>query len=530
MEMRKFSALACSLLALAVTGPFSASAADLPAIPEKAGAETFKQAPAPWRDHLLQVRAAERIADPLQRCLAFPDLPGNQWPAGHAAAHCRHHHAIKRPTLAEIGGRVERGELAQLEAMMDASLQRHFSESDFGEDIHDTFEYLLRSSDAETDQVTAAWLHKAPDSAYANLARAAFYHGSAWKARGGKYVAQTADENLRRMSGFVDQAIPYYEKAIALNPRLIPAYTALVNLGMLDSRRTLRDKAMDMAAKLDPACIELARDRMRVLEPRWGGSYEQMLAHANHLSTYLERRPQLAIHVGAPYADRGDRLIAEDQYTRQTAEILEIAIKAGSDEDALRDAADVAMNLKDGDPDRWKGLAYLLQEERFRETNAWGKRAIAWELVQPEPEWSLRYSQRAVELDADKGFGHYLLAAGYYNAKQYEKADRHYRIALEDETQRRASLRELSTMWLFDSGLEGKAAADKARPFIDRFNKEYPDDGAGWIMQLNLHIATQDPIDDQLLQTILKTADRKNPWQASAVKKIEEMRRRMGAK
>ena len=83
--------------------------------------------------------------------------------------------------------------------------------------------------------MTAEWLKKAPGSAYANLARGAFYHGSAWKARGGKFSSETADENLRRMTGFVEQAIPYYENAISINPRLIPAYTALINLGMLDS-------------------------------------------------------------------------------------------------------------------------------------------------------------------------------------------------------------------------------------------------------------------------------------------------------
>ena len=505
-------------------------ATDLPAIPDKPAAEIFKNVPAPWRDYLIKARAAERITDPLQHCLAFPDLPGNHWPAGHATAHCRHHYAIKRPTLAEIGELVSRGEIARLEKIFDESLQRHFSEGDFGDDIHDTFNYLLTRGGEDIDQLTANWLEQAPGSAYANLARGAYFNGAAWKARGAEFSSETPDDNLRRMSELVERAIPYFEKAISINPKLMPAYTGMIDMGKLDSRPRLVREAIRQAEKLDPACPELARMRMHALQPRWGGSYEEMLAYSNQLATYLDRRPQLAIYTGKPYADRGDRLIADDQYTRQTAEILEIAIKAGSDEDALRDAANVAMNLKDGDPDRWKGLAYLLQEERFGETNAWGKRMIAWELVQREPEWSLRYSQRAVELDADKGFGHYLLAAGYYNTKQYEQADKQYRIALEDETQRRASLRELSTMWLFDSGLKGKAAADKARPFIDRLNKEYPDDGAGWIMRLNLHIATQDPIDDELLKTILKTADRKNPWQASAVKKIEEMRRSTGTK
>ena len=479
---------------------------------------------------MLKAREAERIADPLQRCLAFPDVPGNRWPANHAAAHCRHHHAIKRSTLAEIGELVNRGEIAQLERLFDESLRRHFSEVDFGDDIHDTFNYLLTRGGEDIDQLTASWLKQAPGSAYANLARGAYFNGAAWKARGGKFSSETPDRNLRLMSELVEQAIPYFDKAISINPKLMPAYTGMIDMGMLDSRPDLEARGMRGAEKIDAACPELANVHMRAISPRWGGSYEEMLAYANQLSTYLDRRPQLAVHVGAPYADRGDRLIAADQYTRQAAEMLEVAIKAGSDEDALRDAANVAINSKEGDPDRWKGLAYLLQEERFRETNAWGKRMIAWELVQPEPEWSLRFSQRAVDLDADNGLGHYLLAAGYYNTKQYEQADRHYRIALEDRSQRPAALRELSTMWLFDSGLKGKAAADKARPFIDRLNKEYPDDGAGWIMQLNLRIATHDPIDDELLKTVLKTADRENPWQANAVKKIEEMRRRMGAK
>lgn len=518
------------MLLVCLTALPSSRAAELPAIPERADADAFKQSPAPWRDYFIRARHAQRISDPLQRCLAFPDLPGNKWPLGHAAAHCRHHYAVKRPTLAEIEGMIERGELDQLEARMEASLARHYSDTDFGEDIHDTFDYLLNNGSADTDRVTAAWLRTAPDSAYAHLARGAFYRGSAWAARGGKYAAETPDDNMRRMRAFVDLAIPQFEKAASINPRLIPAFTGLVDVGMLSSRAKVERSGTEHAGQLDPACLELANARMRALTPRWGGSYEQMLAYANSLSAYLGRRPQLAIHVSAPFADRGDRLIAAKQYTRATEEILEIAVFAGSDEDALRDAANVVLNREDGESDLWKGVAYLLQGSRFRETDAWSQRWIASVLVKPEPEWSLMYSQPAVEAEDENTYGQYLLAAGYYNTKQYELADKHYRIALEDEAQRRTSLLELSTMWLVDSGLKGKAAAARAKPYIERLNEEYPDDGAGWIMQFNLRIADQKPIDDELLKTILKVADRKEPWQANAVKKIEEMRRGLGFK
>ena len=40
-----------------------------------------------------------------------------------------------------------------------------------------------------------------------------------------------------------------------------------------------------------------------------------MLAYANRLSLHLDRRPQLAINVSAPYADRGDRMVADAERT-----------------------------------------------------------------------------------------------------------------------------------------------------------------------------------------------------------------------
>ena len=55
-----------------------------PAIPAKANEALLDGVSEPWRAYLVKAREAERIEDPLQRCLAFPDLPDNSWPAGHA--------------------------------------------------------------------------------------------------------------------------------------------------------------------------------------------------------------------------------------------------------------------------------------------------------------------------------------------------------------------------------------------------------------------------------------------------------------
>lgn len=490
-------------------------------IPDKPLAQQFEDVPSRWRDYLIEARAAERIEDPLQRCLAYPDWPGHQWPAGHAEAHCRFH-AISVMDLAEIESYVRRGDARALHARMRAYLDKHFSGTDFGEDIHLVFGRFGSASE-EADRVSAAWLALDPGSAYANLARGEYLRAMAWKARGAEWASETARENMRLMSQHAEEAIPFLRKALRIEPRLMPAHAGLLDIGMLDSRPALEREAVQLANRQDPACLYMARQRMQAAQPRWGGDYQDMLAIAAELSRHLDKRPLLAIHVAAPYGDRGDRMVAEEVYTREAAAILDVAVRSGSNESHLRDAAAVARNLPDneGGPEPWKSLSLLLQESRFNTVSAWADRQIAWYLVRHEPEWSLRHALRAYGSEPDVGFGHYLLGAAYHNTRQFAAAEHHYLAAANDERQRRSSLRELSSMWLFNAGLEPKQAAVKARPFIDRLLAAYPDDGRGWLLRINEESVTNESVDVERLRAFLKVADRSDPWQAGAAAQIE---------
>ncbi|MFT3898110.1 MAG: hypothetical protein QM719_10530 [Thermomonas sp.] len=522
--MRESMGLACLLLAASTV----AFAAEPPAIPEKVDPKRYEEVPEPWRDYLLQARAAERIGDPLQRCLAFPDLPGNHWPAGHAAAHCRYHFAHKAPSLAEIAAMLDGGKVAELEALVDASQQRHFSDRDFGEDIHQIFDRALFDASPESDRVTAKWLELAPGSAYANLARGQFLVSSAWDARGGKYASETPRASLQRMSELAGEAIPYLEKSLQIDPRLMPAYTVLINLGMMDSREDVEENAFERAKKIDPACVELARMRMNALEPRWGGSYEQMLSYANELKQYVPGRPQLAMYIEKPFSDRGDVLVDDDEYTKATLDVLQAAVAIGGDEDAFRDAADVAFHATDVEKDRWKGVSYLLQETRFRDTNAWGNRSIGWALVLTEPEWSLRYSLRSIELDPGNAKAHSIAGAGYSNMHLLPEAEQQYGIAMEDPNQRHYSLREVAQMWFFGDRPDHARMA-KAKPYIDRLLREYPDDGRGWILDLRRRMFINEPLDVAMIEATLKKVDRSDEWQADQADFLEGAIRKMQA-
>ena len=418
---------------------------EMPPPPAKVNAAAYQKYEAPWRAHLLKVREAMRIEDPLQRCLAWPDLPDTHWPEGHAAAHCRNHHdpLMASLDLGWLEARVNAGDLAGLNAALDAQLARHFQpEPQFHEAIHYIFDTIR--ADERSNELRTRWLRLAPEDAYALLARASYYRRMAWKARGGGFAGETPSAQMARMSALVERAMPLYRKAIALNPRLMPAYEGMLNLAKADSLDAVGEEAFAGANAIDPACPTIAKEHMNALLPRWGGSYEQMEAYAATLRPLLAKRPLLALHVAAAYADMGNVLMRGKtaDADRAALEADEKAIDASSEEDVLQEAASIALNPRIDMPgDKGKSQAYLLQVERFRPTPAWSRYWLAYVFVQDEPAIALRYADALVAADPANSGYRYMLAGSLYNTRQPEAADYHYRILMEDAEYRLTSLR-----------------------------------------------------------------------------------------
>jgi tetratricopeptide (TPR) repeat protein len=513
-------------------GPASADAlvgSAIPSIPDRPEQEVLVGVSEEWRPYLVQARMAERIADPLQRCLAFPDIPGNDWPKGHAAAHCRHHFAIRRPTIDDIAGQVERGEVGKLDALFDESLERHFSEEHFSDDIHDTFNYLL-SSDVYAERVgplTEAWLRQAPESAYANLARASYLRGAAGRARGGKYAFETPPENMRRMSELVEESLPYFERAVAINPRLVAAYTGMMDVARMDSRAGLEARARRAAEALDPACPELANQTMVSLQPRWGGSAEQMQQYADVLAGYVARRPHLAIHLAQPLADRGDRMMELQPVPREAFEILRAASALGSDEGVMRQTAAAAHEVLQGRDVDATRLVYLLQEARFRDVDAWASTTIGRMLSSAEPQWSLKYSMRALELEPDRARARVAAGMAYRSMALHDEAQRQFEMAMHDTAVRQESLRRLVELSLFrdsrgDAGLARKNAA-RAKPYLDMLRTEYPSDGRVAIFSFYQDVINNVVVDEADIRATLSKLDSDDPWQVQHGKRLEAM-------
>jgi hypothetical protein len=506
----------------------------LPPIPAEAPAKVLPSAPEEWRDYFARAREADRIADPLKRCLAYPDFPGNHWPAGHAAAHCRFRAEVDVPVLGldAVAAYLDRGDLKGLHATLDGYLAKHYEPGHVDERLYTFFAQF--NAQPRSDELSKRWLQQAPNDAYAMLARADYLLEDAWHVRGDKFVAETSSEQLENMRALLDRAEPLFHTAIAANRRLLPAYVNLLSLAMLEGNGQLGDQVQASADDQDPADMALVHQRLRMLTPRWGGSYERMALYISQLTPQLGRQPAIAMYFAQPYLDKvsllpGDRAYGSDAYGSVAADLLNQAVDAGSLNEALHDAADVAFNRKDAPPDNWRGLALLLQLSRFRfgENDAWSAEMIGWRLLREEPEWALNYLVPASKAGDHQPYMEYLLGAAYYNAHQFQAADAHYHNAVQDPNQRQASLEELSDMWLNSAGLSHERAAVKAKPLVDQLLAYYPRDGRGWVYRFQYQVWMGESIQVKDMKTFLALADRTDPVQKRAAESFDEVLKRI---
>lgn len=239
-------------------------------------------------EFLSKAEAADKIKDKLQRCLAFPDVPGNRWPKGLAAAHCELEYG-PRITRDRVAAMLGQGQLAELDALFAADLDKHFSQAAFSEALHGDFDAFDASDEA--DRQTQDWLAKAPNSAYALTARAAHLREKAQQSRGEGWASETSEAGMQGMYRNAELAIDHYQRALKIEPRMLPAYVGLIAMGDMSGRDDLVQWAVKEGNKIDPACTRMRGFQMTSLSPRWGGSEQQMQALSAEVAPDLARRP-----------------------------------------------------------------------------------------------------------------------------------------------------------------------------------------------------------------------------------------------
>lgn len=336
--------------------------------------------------YLLKAMQADSIRDPVKRCIAYPNMPGISWSKEVVAARCRREWESEY-TLMRINDVLdEPGGAQKLDRYLSGLLHEHYNDPTKRERIFIVFGIFRGSSVAA--ETAAAWLAAAPDSAYAQLAAGVQKDWAAGEMRGSDSYSATPKHRLEKMSRLVEEASSYFDRALVLEPTLSPACTGLLGGAIIASGNSA--VIAERCVKMDPYSYHVVNKWRQSVEPRWGGSEEEMQSVVDHIDRHSNKNPALqtikAIIAGyryevAPYESLGD-------FLEPLLAVAKIAPSSG-----VFEKLSMAYAYK-GEPKL--SLAAQTQAVRFEPSSSRMRRSRMFSTFMITPAWSLLDAEELV--------------------------------------------------------------------------------------------------------------------------------------
>jgi tetratricopeptide (TPR) repeat protein len=449
---------------------------------------------------------AEAVEDALRRCLAVPDPQGYKWPTDLLRALCQDNRSpvanaqVVRPLI-------DRADWSALHAHYDGYLDRHHRKIDPELLLHRAFPKASWKSHEEEDDYTSRWLKAAPEDPYAILLRARFLIDKAWSERGQEFASKVPIERMRRAVALAKEASVLAKRAVALEPRLVPAYELLIRAGALTGDRGQSAAALRDALHQSPHSYYARAIALDFLQPKWGGSLEQMDHLVEEAQKHLHANPRLillrverASLDGDAFSARGQHGPALDAYKRALAlgpdlSTVEAAVYAAQQTGRLIDV-----------------VMFASQGLRFSRTPGWmlTTRGTALERLGELPR-ALRDYAKAAELAPADPDPQYRMAWLEHQRQNFEAAERHYLKVLELAPDHADAMTNVCRMWVHLT-LEPR----KAKPYAERLTVLRPDDPDSWLLLANIHHSLGDPLVHISARRFLELAPPDDPrWKNS---------------
>jgi hypothetical protein len=234
---------------------------------------------------------ADEMKDPMKRCVDFPNPPGSHWSGDGIEAFCRY---MLQPTmeLSEFDRLIQEGNAKELDARFTA----------WEADAHGHPNAFLRflmvrfaGADPARQPLIESWKQQSPDSAFAFALSGWNYSRSGWAARGSRVASETSQANFAAMENAMERARGDLERAVRLNPQLVAAYTAMMDLGMAaGDQQYVRDAAaqgVSVPGGKYPVFSALAM----YTSARWYGSPQAQLSLLSDVRKWMPKEPLLHV-------------------------------------------------------------------------------------------------------------------------------------------------------------------------------------------------------------------------------------------
>lgn len=440
--------------------------------------------PLDWSVYLSAAQQAERIQDPIQRCLAYPDLPGNQWPVGSAKARCPLLVLTPKPALSELAAILDESNGAEtLDHQYALYLDAHYDDPSRREAIFLAYNGFDSSDDAK--RVAERWQADAPNSPYAQTALGLTLLHAAGEARGSEVYARTAESRIQTMLRLLAQAKPLLQSAQAKAPRLSPACIGLMRIGKMEGDNALRDAATEHCLKVDPLSWNVRFEWQRSLDPLWGGSFEALDQSVEQIRPLVKQNPALGSMLARGVGMRAYVPVTQGQPRPSQAAGFEAAARIAPDPLFIGNVGLIAQEQGDLP----KAMVYLSQAIRLAPMNSQflGARAQVRQKMN-DYAGAASDAKRAIAIDGDSGKLYSTLGQALSKLGKIEEARAAFETAMQSPYQRQwAFMRWCETFIL------GTLVADRALACTQGLVKEYPENAEALFMRSWVLYEVKDP-------------------------------------
>jgi tetratricopeptide (TPR) repeat protein len=429
---------------------------------------------------LTKARQAEKLKDPLQRCLAYPDPPRSHWNAEAVEAYCRYRH---QPTIsfAQMRDLIEHGRSAELDRRLAEALQAQLTRPESQGLLDRIYLGAFNKGSFDIRPTLDAWKRASPDSAFAYAASGVAYAAMASEARGADYMRNTPQEKILAMDRLAEEADADLRRALQLDPRLTPAYASMMDIGRMSLLgRTYALQAQAAGLKATPPDYSIYGAASALAEPKWGGSLVEQRALEAQLLQHAKQNPLLYV------AATDTRLSEFDFESCKCATPPELARMM----DTLQELASHPMLASAGDSAEaaeQRGLAAVYYSEAIRfAPTAETRLSRAFDLVAlGYPTWA--HEELTAIAPALPGRGDVYRGLGYADLQLEENA----RARSELEQAVRLDYTDTwswdSLGWMYANGKQW----DKAWDAAGQMTRLQPDDPEGW--RLRAYVQSEQP-------------------------------------
>jgi tetratricopeptide (TPR) repeat protein len=122
------------------------------------------------------------------------------------------------------------------------------------------------------------WVEAQPNSYAAHVARGTYYYRMAWSARGEAFIQDTKPEQIYAMRSYLAKAREDLMDSFKMTAKPYLSTLYMLNVDMLDGSADRRRHWLDLGTSIDPDNKLLRRRYLFSLQPKWGGSFEEMRA------------------------------------------------------------------------------------------------------------------------------------------------------------------------------------------------------------------------------------------------------------